>query len=97
LFFSAVAVPIQIAVAYTNGTQATVGSTTIVVDSATGIAVGQAIQGAGIQSNTTVVGISGTTVTISQATNAALSETPLTFSAPSSPQPPGIIAVALGI
>jgi hypothetical protein len=98
LFFSAVAIPIQIAQAYTNGTAAS-DSVSVAVDSATGIAVGQCVtdNAGAIPAGTTVTAIDGTSVTLSQATTAELSETPLTFSAAPSPQPPGILAVALGI
>jgi gliding motility-associated-like protein len=58
---------------------AALGSTTITVSAATGIAAGQGIAGAGIPDNTTVVSISGTTVTISAATTAALAGTQLFF------------------
>jgi hypothetical protein len=63
----------------TTATQATVGATTIVVASATGIVLGQGVTGFGIQANTTVTGISGTTITISLATTGVLSTTPVVF------------------
>ena len=56
----------------TTMTQATVGSTTVVVASATGIVAGQAMEGAGLAPNTSVVSISSTTVTISLPTVAAI-------------------------
>ena len=56
----------------TTMTQATVGSTTVVVASATGIVIGMSVEGAGIQAGTLVSGISGTTITISLATTAAI-------------------------
>lgn len=49
----------------TTMTQGTAGSTTIVVVSATGIVVGQLIEGYGIQATAIVTAISGTTITIS--------------------------------
>jgi hypothetical protein len=64
----------------TTATQATVGATTIVVASATGIVIGMFVEGAGIAANTTVTGISGTTITISLGTTAALSTTAVSFS-----------------
>ena len=63
----------------TTATQAVVGSTTIVVASATGITVGMAVEGAGIQAGTLVSGVSGTTITISLATIAAMSATAVQF------------------
>ena len=56
----------------TTMTQVTPGSTTIVVVSATGLVVGQSVEGAGIAAGTLVTGISGTTITISLATLAAI-------------------------
>jgi len=52
----------------TTMTQATPGSTTVTVASATGIQAGQLMEGYGLQANTVVVSISSTTVTISLAT-----------------------------
>lgn len=63
----------------TTATQSTPGSTTIVVASATGIVVGQFVEGIGLQANTTVVSISGTTITISLATLSAMSSVNVTF------------------
>lgn len=63
----------------TTATQATVGSTTIVVALATGIALGQSITGFGLAPNTVVTNIAGTTITISQATTGAMTATPVTF------------------
>jgi hypothetical protein len=93
--FSVVANPVSIGVA-TTGT-ASSGSTSLTVASGTGIVEGQNVAGAGIAPGTTVQAISGTTVTLSQNTTAALSGTPVTFSTPASPQPPGLLAIALGI
>lgn len=56
----------------TTMTQVTVGSTTIVVASATGIVIGQAAEGYGLAAGTLVSGISGTTITISLPTVAAI-------------------------
>ena len=69
----------------TTATQATVGSTTIVVASATGIAIGQSVEGAGVQANTMVTGVSGTTITISLATIAALSSTNVVLTSSTTP------------
>lgn len=63
----------------TTATQATPGSTTIVVASATGITVGQSVEGAGLQANTLVTGVSGTTITISLSTLIAMSSTNVAF------------------
>jgi hypothetical protein len=98
-FFSAVAIPIQVTAAFTNGT-ADSGSTTVTVDSSTGIAIGQSVSdwnNLAIALDTVVTNVVGTTVTLSQATTAALSETALQFSVPPSVQPPGVLAVCLGI
>lgn len=65
----------------TTGT-ASSGATSLTVASATGIAVGADVLGAGIASGTTVSAISGTTVTLSLATTAALSSTTVDFIAP---------------
>ena len=64
--------------ATTTGT-ASSGSTALTVASATGIAAGQWVYGAGIASGTTVSSISGTNVTLSIATTAALSSTSVSF------------------
>lgn len=69
----------------TTATQATPGSTTIVVASATGIAVGQSVEGSGIQANTLVTGVSGTTITISLGTLIAMSSVAVTFTNSTSP------------
>lgn len=69
----------------TTGT-ASNGATTMTVADATGILIGMAVTGSGIQSNTVVSNLVGTTVTISLATNAPLSSTTLTFSNPSGVQ-----------
>lgn len=63
----------------TTATQATVGSTTIVVASATGIVVGMFAAGAGLAAGCGVTGINGTTITISLATTAVLSTTAVLF------------------
>jgi hypothetical protein len=63
----------------TTGT-ATIGSTALVVASATGIVQGDTVTGTGIAYPTTVAGISGTTVTLSQATTAAISGGSVAFS-----------------
>jgi len=63
-----------------TGTQATVGSSTIVVTSATGIVVGQrAILSGSIPDNTFVTNVSGTTITISNPTIAAFTSTTMYF------------------
>jgi hypothetical protein len=56
-------------------------STSVTVGSATGIAVGYAVAGAGIPTGTTVSQISGNTVTLSQATTAAGNSATVTFNA----------------
>jgi hypothetical protein len=94
LFFGAVALPTQIGV-WHNGTAAS-DSTTVTLDSATDVAVGQSVSGDGVASGTGVTNVDGTTITISLATTAELSETPLQFAAAPAVQPPGILAVALG-
>ena len=68
-----------------NGTGSN-GATVITVDNATGILIGMAVTGSGIQSNTVVSNLVGTSVTLSLATNAPLSTTSLTFSNPSGVQ-----------
>jgi hypothetical protein len=69
----------------TSGATAS-GSTTVVMASATNLAAGQAVGGAGIAANTTVVSISSKTVTLSLATVAAIpTNTTITFSASSPP------------
>jgi hypothetical protein len=70
------------AAATTTATQATVGASTIVVASATNIALGQVVIAVGIASGTQVTGISGTTISISQPTTAALSSTAVNFVTP---------------
>jgi len=69
----------------TTATQATIGSTTIVVALATGISIGQAVEGFGIQPNTLVTGVSGTTITISLATTGVLSTTNVIFTSSIAP------------
>jgi hypothetical protein len=69
----------------TTATQASVGATTIVVASATNLAVGQSVEGAGIAANTLVTAISGTTITISLGTLAALSSTTVAFTSSTVP------------
>lgn len=64
----------------TTGT-ASSGSTSLTVASATGIAVNQSVEGAGIAAGTYVTAVSGTTITLSQATTAALSSTTVVFTA----------------
>lgn len=84
--------------ASTTATQATVGVSTIVVASASSIAVGQVVIGAGIAGGpvipagylqypngvqrTTVVAINGTTITLSAPITAALSSTSVVFVTP---------------
>lgn len=69
----------------TTMTQGTPGSSTVTVASASGIAVGQAVEGYGIQATTVVTAISGTTVTISLPTLYAISAgTAVSFTTPSS-------------
>ena len=63
----------------TTATQATVGSTNIVVALATNIQVGDIVEATGITAGTTVTAITGTTITISAATTAALATTAITF------------------
>ncbi len=58
----------------TSGT-GSIGSRTITVSSATGLAIGQSISGTGIASGTTIAGISGTTVTLSKGLTSGLSNT----------------------
>src|ERR1022692_1740630 len=67
------------AVIATTATQGTIGSTTIVVASASGLAIGQSVEGFGIQPTTTVTGISSTTITISLPTTGVLSTTNVVF------------------
>jgi hypothetical protein len=62
------------------------GATVITVADATGILIGMAVTGSGIQSNTVVSNLVGTSVTLSLATNAPLSSTALTFANPSGVQ-----------
>lgn len=65
----------------TTGT-ASSGSTSLVVASATGIQIGQSVEGAGIQPGTLVTAVSGTTITLSPVTTAALSTTTVSFTTP---------------
>lgn len=69
------------AVVSTTATQATVGSTTITVAAAAGISIGMAVEGAGIAGTSVVTNVAGTTVTISQPTTAAMTATPVAFTA----------------
>jgi len=69
------------AVVSTTGT-ASLGSSVIVVGSASNLRAGQIVAGYGIQSNTQIVSISGTNVTISLPTSAAISSNNLTFTNP---------------
>ena len=66
-------------VASTTATQATIGSTTIVVASATGIVVGMSVEGIGIAAGTNVTGVNSTTITISLGTTAVLSASAVAF------------------
>ena len=72
--------------AFTTTASGSNGSTTITVADATGILIGMAITGSGIQSNTVVSNLTGTTVTLSLATNAPLSSTSVSFSNPAGVQ-----------
>jgi hypothetical protein len=67
--------------ASTTATAAT-GASTVTVDSAAGIANGQAISGAGIQAGTFVIGVAGTTVSLSIPTTGILSSTAVQFFQP---------------
>lgn len=69
----------NLAPAITTTATASSGGTVLTVTSATGLQVGQAVEGAGIQANSTVTAISGTAVTISLQTLAALSGTNVSF------------------
>jgi hypothetical protein len=69
----------------TTASQATIGQTTITVASATGIVIGQSVEGFGIAANTLVTGISGTTITISLPTTGVLSTTNVTFTSVTAP------------
>jgi hypothetical protein len=66
----------------TTATQGTVGSSTIVVASASNLAVGQGVAGFGIQAQTVVTAISSTTITLSLPTTGVLSTTPVVFTNP---------------
>lgn len=57
--------------AATTTMTAAAGSTSVTIASATGVAIGQIVNGAGIAPGTGVANLSGTTVTLSQATIAA--------------------------
>jgi hypothetical protein len=96
--FTAVAIPSQVIAAITSAT-ASNGSNQLTVTSAANIAVGQCVSDGdvAIQPATTVVSIAGLNVTLSLPTVAAMNGTSVQFSAPANPQPPGLIAVALGI
>jgi hypothetical protein len=63
----------------TTATQATIGSTTIAVASATGLQLGQSAEGLGIQAGTLVQGVNGTDITISLPTTAVLNSTSVAF------------------
>jgi len=69
----------------TTGT-ASNGSTSLTVADATGILIGMAVTGSGIQTSTVVSGLTGTLVTLSLATNAPLSGTAVTFANPAGVQ-----------
>lgn len=77
--YDAGVIDISTPTASTTATQATIGSSTIVVGSATNIAVGQIVSATGIPFMTTVTAVSGTTITLSNLTTAALSSTAITF------------------
>jgi hypothetical protein len=62
------------------------GASTITVADATGILIGMAVTGSGIQANTVVSNLAGTTVTLNLPTNAPLSTTAVTFANPSGVQ-----------
>lgn len=67
------------AAATTTATQTTIGSTTIVVASASGIALTQSVSGTGLSPGTFVTGISGTTITISLPTISSMSSVAVSF------------------
>jgi len=73
---SGVAVGQTMAVAAVNATIGTTaiaaGSTSLAMASATGLANGQSVYGAGIAAGTTITGVSGSTLTISKATTATI-------------------------
>jgi hypothetical protein len=69
----------------TTGT-ASNGATSVTVADATGILIGMAVTGSGIQSNTVVSTVAGTVIGISLATQAPLSNTALTFANPAGAQ-----------
>ena len=62
------------------------GATSLTVADATGILIGMAVTGSGIQSNTTVTSVAGTSIGISLATQSALSATAVTFANPATVQ-----------
>ncbi len=96
LWISAVTVPSQVVAAVTNGTAGN-DSTSLTVDSASGIAVGQTVSAsAGIATGTIVNSIDGTNVTLSLPTTAALTEAEVQFSALPTVQPPTVVICALG-
>lgn len=74
----------SIATPYVQAAATTVSSdtdadVTVVVASATGIVVGQLVQGAGIKPNTFVTNIAGTTITLSKATGVLTTSQAITF------------------
>jgi hypothetical protein len=73
------------------------GSTSITLGDATGVTVGMYLSGTGIPAFATVTAIVGDVITISAATTAALSNVTLDFGSAASPQPPGLLVVALGL
>ncbi len=94
-YFSAITSPANVALAYTTATGSD-GASTFTVADATGIANGQSVAGVGVQADTIVAGISGTTVTISLPLTSDITGSQVTFSAPPSPAPPGLLILALG-
>jgi hypothetical protein len=72
--------------AYTTTANAANGATTITVADATGILIGMAITGSGIQSDTIVSNVVGTTVSINKTTNATLTDSTVNFANPAGVQ-----------
>jgi len=72
--------------AYTTTANAANGATTITVADASGILIGMAITGSGIQSDTIVSNVVGTTVSINKTTNASLTDSTVNFSNPAGVQ-----------
>jgi hypothetical protein len=70
---------------YATTATGTSGTNSITVASATGIAVNQSVEGAGIPAGTYVTVVSGTTITLSQNLTAALSTTNVSFLASIAP------------